>query len=53
MKSLSWQNENKSATRGVKFVPIGIPTICMYTKSNVIKRHIHSDKTEVYTLYGM
>ena len=29
MKSLSWQNKNKTAIRGAQLVPIEIPIICL------------------------
>ena len=37
MKSLSSQNKTKSATRGAQFVPIAIPTICLYNFLNIIQ----------------
>ena len=57
------QNKDKPATKRAQFEPIGIPTFLWYNlvpnlnsisyPRDTIKRHIHSDKTKVYTLYGL
>ena len=33
MKSASYEYKNKSASRGAQFVPIGIVTVCLKTRS--------------------
>ena len=50
MKSLLYEKQNnKLATRGAQFVHFRIQNYL----GNTIRRHKHSDKSKVYTFYGL
>ena len=53
MKSLSYQNKNKFATRGAQLVPIGISTICLYYFEPSLIKYCPKDNGEYHTFSDM